>query len=399
MKQHIGLETSAPRGLSGRGRSAATAAICGLALALGGANTAGAQTTAPQTGILAAIGPQSAATITDATADTVQNQIARAFDGRRVREPWQGGAGAGIAEATALWAQGYGQDVEFTTQSAQGAADYDGYFTGGMFGIDAVLIGGRALLGFAFHRAEAEFEYAPGGENLSHETTLEGVRPYFGFESGRGFRLWGMAGLDRGTGMLIDTSLPAPERETERRDVELESAVLGGYAPIYRYIGGGYHTRIGLVLDNARSKLKDTDDGDLAFAANRLRVGAQVLHSRPLPGDLGDFDITADVAARRDSGEGITGEGYEAGLGLGWRLPQSGVRIELDGKQLFKHVDESIEEARLIGSVSWTSAAERGGGLSSAFKPRLSAGYEAALQADGERTRQRRGYIRLSTRF
>ena len=245
---------------------------------------------------------------------------------------------------------------------------YDGSLTSAYLGVDAR--GDGWIAGGSISRAvaDASYEYggAAGGKGRL-ETELNVIHPYVQWAFSDRGKMWAILGF--GTGEAI------AEREgqvvaSQPSDLSMRMG-LGGM----RY-SFGRHAGLDLAVrgDAGFAQLK-TDEGPRAvqgLAANvqRLRVGAEA----SLPMALGGIPISPfiDVAGRYDGGDGATGGGVE--LAGGFRYQGSAVSLEVKGRTLAMHADESYSEEgvkatlvvgpdgrrgfRLMLSPRWGGAAE-----------------------------------------
>ena len=331
-------------------------ALVGLLAA--GAMLAAAAPAAAQTQqqLNAAVVPQVAATTVGAVAQMTQSQIRLALNRRRVAD----NGGDHLADATTLWGRRYAQDLDFVSENT----DFRGNIVGAMAGADALLLGGNLLLGIAANESSADLDYRPvppaagralGGAVGTHSIELSGFRPYVGLRTNDGFRMWGTLGIERGEiaiTTVADASPATAPAASAPQDVELQSLSLGGYGPLYRGGGEGWHTNAGFFGTGAYASMQGTDADTFAVDSGRLRFGMEVDHSRPT-GAAGTVSATFDVSLRRDLGDGLNGSGFELGGNIGWYGP--GLRLDLSGRTLLAHSDETLEESGLSGAVSWSS--------------------------------------------
>ena len=245
---------------------------------------------------------------------------------------------------------------------------YDGSLTSAYLGVDARGDGWVAGVSISRAMADASYEYggADGGKGRL-ETDLNVIHPYVQWALSDRGKMWAILGL--GTGEAT------ADREgqgvaSQPSDLSMRMG-LGGM----RY-SFGRHAGLDLAVrgDAGFAQLK-TDEGPRAvqgLAANvqRLRVGAEA----SLPMALRGIPISPfiDVAGRYDGGDGATGGGVE--LAGGFRYQGSAVSLEVKGRTLAMHADESYSEEgvkatlvvgpdgrrgfRLMLSPRWGGAAE-----------------------------------------
>ena len=371
---------------TGRGRGnlsqAAGRRMTAVAMAMALAAATGAaigQTTDPETAMLSEaamldniVAPHAAGAIGAIGAAITQAQVQRALDADAT-PPTTAAARSetGLGPIT-LWAQGYGQAYDFTHEGAE-ETEFEGEVTSGLAGIDSMFLGGGLLLGIAVGETQADFEFTQDEslEKQNHKLSLTGFRPYFGYRGDDGFRLWGALGVDEGE---VETSRDARVGDAAR-DAEMTSLSLGAYFPLYQAGGVGRGlNRVGFVGDLTRSELEINLDASGNEAADhqaaRMRLGLEFHHNRVSA--RGTFAATMDLTFRRDADDGLTGNGFEIGGNLGWRLFGSGVSLDIGGRALLAHSDRAIREQSVNGNVAWSSSDNPlggGEGLSIAFSP------------------------------
>ena len=191
----------------------------------------------------------------------VQNFGARNFDIRNFGAKnmgfamgfGNGGEGEGAPSSVGVWAQGYFRDLS----ADSGAIDFDGEVTGVILGGDSRI--GRSLLGLAVNHTLAEADWKMTDFTGSHETTLTGIHPYFGWQNAHGVVLWGSFGFARGEAEITDADQPDFRY---KRDLALRTSAFGAYGPL---LERGSLT-LGMLADASQSSLKETgiedDDED-----------------------------------------------------------------------------------------------------------------------------------------
>ena len=255
-----------------------------------------------------------------------------------------------------LWGKGdYGS---FAGRAGAGAR-YEGDMRTGWLGADAR--GGRWVAGLAVSRGWSETDL--GGGRL--ETALTALWPYGRWRFGDGLELRGLAGAGRGT------ARHAPEgdapRETSRLAMRAGSlGVRQAFAPL-----NGFDLAARAEASFARmetAKGEEAVDG-LRADSWRLRGGLEASKRFALP-DGAALSPFAELAARRDGGDGAAGGGIELAGGL--RYAAAGVSVEARGRWLAAHSEKGVRERGLSAAVRLDPEAG-GRGLSLALTPRWGA--------------------------
>ena len=245
---------------------------------------------------------------------------------------------------------------------------YGGSLTSAYLGADAR--GNGWVAGGSISRAvaDASYEYggAAGGKGRL-ETELNVIHPYVQWAFSDRGKMWAILGF--GTGEAI-AEREGQEVASEPSDLSMRMG-LGGMRYSFGRLAG---FDLAVRGDAGFAQLK-TDEGPravqgLAVNVQRLRVGAEA----SLPMALRGIPISPfiDVAGRYDGGDGATGGGVE--LAGGFRYQGSAVSLEVKGRTLAMHADESYSEEgvkatlvvgpdgrrgfRLMLSPRWGGAAE-----------------------------------------
>ena len=253
----------------------------------------------------------------------------------------------------------------------EGAGDdglYDGSLTSAYLGVDARGDGWVAGASVSRAMADASYEYggAAGGKGRL-ETELNVIHPYVQWAFRDRGKMWAILGF--GTG---EATAEREDQEGASEPGELSMRMgLGGI----RYSFGRLAGLDLAVRGDAGFAQLETDEGPraiqgLAVDVQRLRIGAEA----SLPMALRGVPVSPfiNVAARFDGGDGATGGGVE--LAGGFRYQGSAVSLEVKGRTLAMHADESYSEEgvkatlvvgpdsrkgfRLLLSPRWGGAAE-----------------------------------------
>ncbi len=89
---------------------------------------------------------------------------------------------------------------------------------------------------------------------------------------------------------------------------------------------------------------------------NRLRLGLEGTWRGIETGGGGTLTPTLEVGLRHDGGDAETGLGLEAGAGLAWSDPASGIAAELKARGLLTHEADGFRERGLSGAFAWDPA-------------------------------------------
>ena len=255
-----------------------------------------------------------------------------------------------------VWGRGdYGA---FEGRAGAGAR-YKGDMRTGWLGADAR--GGRWVAGLAVSRGRSETDY--GGGRL--ETALTALWPYGRWTFADGLELRGLAGAGRGTARHV----PEGDAPRERSRLTMRAASLGvrqAFAPL-----DGFD--LAARADASFARMETAKGGEavdgLRADAWRLRGGLEASKRFALP-DGAALSPFAELAARRDGGDGVAGSGIELAGGL--RYAAAGVSVEARGRWLAAHSEKGARERGLSATVRLDPEAG-GRGLSLALTPRWGA--------------------------
>ena len=244
---------------------------------------------------------------------------------------------SGFGNAVGSWAVwGAGDWHAFEGEPGDGL--YDGSLTSAYLGVDARGDGWVAGGSISRAVADASYEYggAAGGKGRL-ETELDVIHPYVQWAFSDRGKMWAILGF--GTGEAT-AEREGQEVASEPGDLSMRMG-LGGM----RYSFGRLAGLDLAVRGDAGFAQLTTDEGPravqgLAVNVQRLRIGAEA----SLPMGLGGIPISPfiDVAGRYDGGDGATGGGVE--LAGGFRYQGSAVSLEVKGRALAMHADESYSE-------------------------------------------------------
>ena len=255
--------------------------------------------------------------------------------------------------------------------SFEGRADADARYKGdmrtGWLGADARA--GRWVAGLAVSRGTSETDYGNGGRL---ETALTALWPYGRWTFANGLELRGLAGAGRGTARLV----PDGDGASEKSRLAMRAGALGvrqAFAPL-----DGFD--LAARADASFARMQTAQGGEavdgLRADAWRLRGGLEASRRFAFPAGSGTgkdgatLTPFAELAARRDGGDGVTGSGVELAGGL--RYAAAGVSVEARGRWLAAHSEKGVRERGLSATVRLDPEAG-GRGLSLSLTPRWGA--------------------------
>ena len=246
-------------------------------------------------------------------------------------------------------------------------AHYKGDMRTGWLGADArgAVRSGRWVAGLAVSRGTSEMDYALEGGKGRLETALTALWPYGRWTFANGLELRGLAGAGRGTTRHV----PDGDGASERSRLTMRAGSLGvrqAFAPLDGFDLAARADASFARMETARGE--EAVDG-LRADAWRLRGGLEASRRFALP-DGAALSPFAELAARRDGGDGVTGSGIE--LAGGVRYAAAGVSVEARGRWLAAHSAKGVRERGASATVRLDPEAG-GRGLSLALTPRWGA--------------------------
>ena len=262
-----------------------------------------------------------------------------------------GGQNGGGGLRLQLWGQG---DVQTFQGAPSDASDYDGELRTGYVGVDTWLTD-RWLLGVAAARSEGTGGWRAGSASGSLDTRLLAVHPYLRWSSG-GTSIWAAGGAGWGDAENV--------RDRGGRTGTSGLGLRLGLVELRQRLAAAGGFEFGLRADAGWTELAtdtgaETLDGQTA-AVNQARVGIEM--SRSLR--LGGLTLTpfGEAHARRDGGDGQTGDGLELAGGL--RARAGFLRIDAQGRMLAVHSAAGYEERGLAVTLSLGNPGGEGPSLS-----------------------------------
>ena len=246
----------------------------------------------------------------------------------------------------------------------EGGLTLDGDVASALLGADFRL--DRTTVGIALAHSQGDGSYRGAGSG-EVESALTGVYPYGRYAVSQRLSLWGIAGYGAGTLTLTPDGGSAVETDT---DMAMGAAGARGVL-IEASAGNGPELAVkadGLLLRMSSDAARDGAGGRLAAAdadVTRLRLGLEGTWHGIETGNGGTLTPTLEVGVRHDDGDAETGLGVEAGAGLAWSDPASGIAAELKARGLLTHEADGFRERGLSGAFAWdpTPGSDRGPSL------------------------------------
>ena len=199
------------------------------------------------------------------------------------------------------------------------------------------------LVGLALSRSSGEGTYGTGAGTVT--STLTSAHPYVRVRLGERAQLWGATGWGRG-GLELT---PARGGGTEA-DLSNSMAALGGRAVLRRANPTASSFDIAMRSDLLWTTTSSADTAALPEATGTASRGRLLLESGARIYGLGGvLRPQVEGGLRYDGGDAETGQGFEVGGGLGWA--RGALTLEVNGRMLVAHADESYEEWGYGGSL------------------------------------------------
>ena len=202
------------------------------------------------------------------------------------------------------------------------------------------------LVGLALSRSSGEGGYGTGAGTIA--STLTSVHPYVQVRLGERAQVWGAAGWGRGgleitpeSGAMLEADL------TNRMGALGARAVLMG--------AGGLE--IALRSDFLWTETASDGTAALAEAVGTASRGRLMLEGAgQIQGLGGVVRPKVEGGVRYDGGDAETGRGFEVGGGLDWA--RGSLTLQVNGRMLVAHADESYEEWGYSGSLVYEPGAD-----------------------------------------
>ena len=222
----------------------------------------------------------------------------------------------------------------------------------------------RALLvGLALSRSAGEGGYGTGAGTIA--STLTSVHPYVQVRLGERAQVWGAAGWGRGGLEITPESGAALEADLRN------SMAAAGARAVLMGAGG---LEIALRSDLLWTETSSDGTAALAEAVGTASRGRLMLEGAgQIQGLGGVVRPKVEGGVRYDGGDAETGQGFEVGGGLDWA--RGSLTLQVNGRMLVAHADESYEEWGYSGSLVYEPGAD---GLGLQMRVGSSAGASAS---------------------
>ena len=195
------------------------------------------------------------------------------------------------------------------------------------------------LVGLALSRSSGEGGYGTGAGTIA--STLTSVHPYVQVRLGERAQVWGAAGWGRGGLEITPESGAALEADLRN------SMAAAGARAVLMGAGG---LEIALRSDFLWTETSSDGTAALAEAVGTASRGRLMLEGAgQIQGLGGVVRPKVEGGVRYDRGDAETGQGFEVGGGLDWA--RGSLTLQLSGRMLVAHADESYEEWGYSGSL------------------------------------------------
>ena len=202
------------------------------------------------------------------------------------------------------------------------------------------------LVGLALSRSSGEGGYGTGAGTIA--STLTSVHPYMQVRLGERAQVWGAAGWGRG-GLEI-TPESGAMLEADLRN----SMAAAGARAVLMGAGG---LEIALRSDFLWTETSSDGTAALAEAVGTASRGRLMLEGAgQIQGLGGVVRPKVEGGVRYDGGDAETGRGFEVGGGLDWA--RGSLTLQVNGRMLVAHADESYEEWGYSGSLVYEPGAD-----------------------------------------
>ncbi|MCY4429439.1 MAG: hypothetical protein OXC11_03480, partial [Rhodospirillales bacterium] len=286
----------------------------------------------------------------------------------------------GVGGRQSVWGR-----VALANFDGGGDAPMDGRVTTGMLGADHEW--GRMLAGLAVSHSTGDGGFAPAGDGDARsriEASLTSAHPYMRIELGEGWSAWGLAGYGTGEMSLEEDDV---ERQVET-DITMAMGALGLRGDI---LSASEAAAFDLALKSDLQLMKIESDEkaglpSIAAQGSQVRLGLEGSRTIELE-QGGELRPSLELGLRHESGDADQGSGLEAGGGLRYSDPDSGVSVAAHGRVLMAlgGDDDDYEEWGVGGSLRVQPQA-MGSGLSLSVVPSwgvVSGGTEALWSRPG----------------
>ena len=215
----------------------------------------------------------------------------------------------------------------------------DGEVITGTIGYDRHI--GRLLTGVALSYSDGEgrFQDPTAGFGVI-ASDLFGVYPYVYYQMDRRNSLWGVFGFGKGELQLIPDGASF---QSAAANLNNTTAAFGGRGVLSNREGASRSFELALrgdaLLTNTSTDSTSALVESKAFT-RRLRLMLEATGS--IRGANGVFNPTLEAGFRHDAGDAEQGMGFELGSGLAWSAAP--ITVQLNGRGLLAHEDESYRE-------------------------------------------------------
>ena len=211
------------------------------------------------------------------------------------------------------------------------------------------------------------------------ESSLTAATLYGTYTAGQRLELWGAAGYGRG-----DLTLALPAGPGAKADLDWTMASMGARSDLIQPGSFGGLT-LALISDAlwARTTSSDATEGSLNAAqadVTRLRLGLEGSWALSMS-RFGEITPTLELGVRHDGGDAETGLGVEIGAGLAWAVPNLGLSLDVSGRTLVTHADESYENKGFSAGLTFDPDPGSAEGLSLQVRHELGGASTGGLDA------------------
>ena len=202
------------------------------------------------------------------------------------------------------------------------------------------------LVGLALSRSSGEGGYGTGAGTIVSTLTI--VHPYVQVRLGERAQVWGAAGWGRGGLEITPESGAALEADLRN------SMAAAGARAVLMGAGG---LEIALRSDFLWTETSSDGTAALAEAVGTASRGRLMLEGAgQIQGLGGVVRPRIEGGVRYDGGDAETGQGFEVGGGLDWA--RGSLTLQVNGRMLVAHADESYEEWGYSGSLVYEPGAD-----------------------------------------
>ncbi len=242
------------------------------------------------------------------------------------------GSSGGLFGDLSIWGSGDYRDFD----GGDRQLDYDGDVVSAHLGIDTRLRT-DLLAGVSVAWAQGMVDYRDESNVTGKsKTTLTSINPYVGWQASERMNLWAAAGYGWGEVEVNDQSA---EKEDSDMDQQMVAAGINGL--LYEADA----TTLRLKAEAAFTWADIDGSGTLEsmnLNASRQRLLIEGAHVQKLASGA-TLTPSLELGVRHDGGDGDTGSSIEAGGGLRYNDPESGLTVEGRARTLLNHSDDYDE--------------------------------------------------------